>query len=324
MLTRRTMFAAFAAFAGSAALMPAQAQEWPARQVTIVVPFTAGGTTDLFARIFANAMQAKYNQPFVVENKGGAGGTIGAAAAAKAANDGYTLFVGTGSTHAMAPFVYRRPGYDADKDFAPISRFAIVPGMLIVSPKMPVKDFKEFVAYVKANDGKLSYGSSGIGSANHIPAEVMAKLIGAKMTHVPYRSSNEIMNAIAGGHVDLAFDNITFAWPQAQGGTAKALAVTTAERSPSAPNVPTIAETYPGYDVGSWHGLFAPSGTPKTIVDKLAADVKAIYTSEDVKKKLFEIGAVAAPNTPEEFTKLGRDEREKYKKIVQEIGLAQQ
>ena len=321
MLPRRAFFASLAALA---CLGPAVAQDWPARQVTIVVPFAAGGTTDLFARIFANAMQAKYNQPFVVENKGGAGGTIGAAAAAKSPNDGYTLFVGTGSTHAMAPFVYRRPGYDADKDFAPISRFAIVPGMLIVSPKMPVANFKEFVAYVKANDGKLSFGSSGVGSANHIPAEVMARLIGAKMTHVPYRSSNEIMNAIAGGHVDMAFDNITFAWPQAQGGTAKALAVTTKDRSPTAPDVPTIAETFPGYDIGSWHGLFAPAGAPRAIIDKLAADVKEIYSTDDVKKKLFEIGAVSAPNTPEEFTRLGREEREKYKKIVAETGLAPQ
>ena len=321
MVVRRTLLAAMAA---ATVIGGAAAQDWPTRQVTIIVPFTAGGTTDLFARIFANAMQAKYNQPFVVENKGGAGGTIGAAAAAKSPNDGYTLFVGTGSTHAMAPFVYRRPGYDADKDFAPISRFAIVPGMLIVSPKMPVANFKEFVAYVKANDGKLSFGSSGVGSANHIPAEVMARLIGAKMTHVPYRSSNEIMNAIAGGHVDMAFDNITFAWPQAQGGTAKALAVTTKDRSPTAPDVPTIAETFPGYDIGSWHGLFAPAGAPRAIVDKLAADVKEIYSTDDVKKKLFEIGAVSAPNTPEEFTQLGREEREKYKKIVAETGLAPQ
>ena len=319
MLRRSLLAAVVAVLAG-----PATAQEWPARQVTIVVPFTAGGTTDLFARIFANAMQAKYNQPFVVENKGGAGGTIGAASAAKATPDGYTLFVGTGSTHAMAPFVYRRPGYDPEKDFTPISRFAIVPGMLVVASKLPVRDFKEFVAYVKANDGKLSYGSSGIGSANHLPAEVLAKLIGAKMTHVPYRSSNEIMNAIAGGQIDMAFDNITFAWPQAQGGTAKALAVTTKDRSPTAPDVPAIDETYPGYDLGSWHGLMAPAGTPKAIVDKLAADVRTIYSSEDVKKKLFEIGAVAAPNTPEEFAALGREEREKYRKIVSDAGLAPQ
>ena len=322
-MVRRGFFAAVLAGAALTCI-PARAQEWPARQVTIIVPFTAGGTTDLFARIFANAMQAKYGQPFVVENKGGAGGTIGAAAAARAPNDGYTLFVGTGSTHAIAPFVYRRPGYDPEKDFQPVSRFAIVPGMLIVSPKMPVKDFKEFVAYVKAHDGKLSYGSSGVGSANHLPAEVMAKLIGAKMTHVPYRSSNEIMNSIAGGHVDMAFDNITFAWPQAQGGTAKALAVTTKERSPSAPDVPAIAETFPGYDIGSWHGLFAPAGTPRAIVDRLAADVKAIYSTEEVRKKLFDIGAVAAPNSPEEFAALGRQEREKFRTIVSEAGLSPQ
>jgi tripartite-type tricarboxylate transporter receptor subunit TctC len=320
--TRRALLISLGAAAMLAAVVPAVAQDWPARPVTVVVPYTAGGTTDLFGRIFAQAMQEKYGKPFVVENRAGAGGTVGAAAAAKAAPDGYTLFVGTVATQAAAPFVYKKLAYDAEKDFAPISLFATLPNMLVVAPKMPVKTFKEFLDHVKANDGKLSFGSSGHGSSNHLTAEVLTKLTGAKITHVPYRSSGDIMNALAGGHVDLAFDNITLAWPQSQGGQVRALAVTTKDRSPTAPDVPAMSETFPGFDIGSWHGLYAPAGTPKPIVDQLAADVKAIFSSEDVKKKLFDIGAVARPMSPDDFAAFGKAEREKYRDVVKEIGLA--
>ncbi len=303
---------------------PAAAQDWPARATTIVVPFTAGGTADLFGRIFAQAMQEKYGKPFLVENKTGAGGTVGAASVAKSAPDGYTLLVGTASTHAIAPYVYKRTGYDAEADFQPVSLFAQLPNLLVVSPKLPVRTFPEFIDYVKANSGKLSYGSSGVGTANHLPGEMIQKLTGAKMTHVPYRSSGDIMNAIAGGHIDLAFDNMTLAWPQAQGGTVRAIAVTSKERSPTAPDVPAIAETYPDFDVATWHGLFAPAGTPKPIVDAIAADVKRIYETPAMQAKLKEIGAVAAPNTPEAFTAFANAERDKYRVIVKEAGLSPQ
>lgn len=316
-------------FAAAVGLMPAigdtaSAQDWPQRPVTIVVPFTAGGTTDLFARIFAQHMQEKYGKPFVVENKSGAGGTVGAASVAKAANDGYTLLVGTASTHAIAPYVYKRTGYDADADFQPISLFATLPNLLVVSPKMPVKSFPDFIAYLKANSGKLSYGSSGVGASNHLPAEMIARMTGTTMAHVPYRSSNDIMNAIAGGHIDLAFDNMTLAWPQSQGGTVRAIAVTSKQRSPTAPDVPAIAETFPGFDIATWHGLFAPAGTPRPIVDRIAADVKAIYDRPEVQAKLKDIGAVASPNTPDAFTAFARAEREKYREIVKEAGLTPQ
>lgn len=307
------------ATAGSSA-----AEEWPARAVTIVVPFTAGGTTDLFGRIFAQAMQEKYGKPFLIENKAGAGGTVGAASVAKASPDGYTLLVGTASTHAIAPYVYRRTGYDAEADFQPVSLFATLPNMLVVAPKVPARTFTEFVAYMKANSGQLSYGSSGVGASNHLPGEMLQNLTGTRMTHVPYRSSGDIANALAGGHIDLAFDNITFAWPQAQGGTVRALAVTSKERSPTAPDVPAIAETFPGFDVATWHGLFAPAGTPRPIVDLLAAEVKRIYETESVKKKLFDIGAVPSPISPDTFTAFARTEREKYKGIVAQAGLSAQ
>lgn len=302
----------------------AHAEDWPARPVTIVVPFTAGGTTDLFGRIFAQAMQETYGKPFVIENKAGAGGTIGAAAVAKSAADGYTLLVGTASTHAIAPYVYKRTGYDAETDFQPISLFATLPNLLVVAPKLPVTTFAEFVAYAKANSGKLSYGSSGVGASNHLPGEMIQNLTGAKMTHVPYRSSNDIMNALAGGHIDLAFDNMTLAWPQSQGGTVRAIAVTSKDRSPTAPDIPAIAETFPSFDVATWHGLFAPAGTPKAIVDRIAADVKRIYDTPEVRAKLKDIGAVSSPNTPEAFAALGRSEREKYRVIVKEAGLSPQ
>ena len=240
------------ALAVLAAVGAGQAQDaWPQRQVVIVVPFTAGGTTDMFGRIFAQAMQQAYGTPFVVENKAGAGGTVGAASVARAAKDGYTLLVGTASTHAIGPFVFKNPGYDAERDFQTVSLFALVPNLLVVTPKVPAKTVPEFIAYAKANAGKLSYGTSGVGSSQHLAAELFQIMTGTKMSHVPYRSSGEIVNALAGGHIDLSFDNMTLAWPQAQAGTVRALGVTSPQRSPTAPDVPAIAETLPGYDAST-------------------------------------------------------------------------
>ena len=305
--------------------MPGQAQDaWPQRQVVIVVPFTAGGTTDMFGRIFAQAMQQAYGTPFVVENKAGAGGTVGAASVARAAKDGYTLLVGTASTHAIGPFVFKNPGYDAERDFQTVSLFALVPNLLVVTPKVPAKTVPEFIAYAKANAGKLSYGTSGVGSSQHLAAELFQIMTGTKMSHVPYRSSGEIVNALAGGHIDLSFDNMTLAWPQAQAGTVRALGVTSPQRSPTAPDVPAIAETLPGYDASTWHGLFAPAGTPRALVEKMAGDVKRIYETPEVQAKLKEIGAVPSPMTPDRFAEFGAAERKRYQEIVKAAGLQPQ
>jgi tripartite-type tricarboxylate transporter receptor subunit TctC len=313
-------FALFATIAGA----PAQDAAWPQRQVVVVVPFTAGGTTDMFGRIFAQAMQQAYGTPFVVENKAGAGGTVGAASVARAAKDGYTLLVGTASTHAIGPFVFKNPGYDAERDFQTVSLFALVPNLLVVTPKVPAKTVPEFIAYAKANAGKLSYGTSGVGSSQHLAAELFQIMTGTKMSHVPYRSSGEIVNALAGGHIDLSFDNMTLAWPQAQAGTVRALGVTSPQRSPTAPDVPAIAETLPGYDASTWHGLFAPAGTPRAIVEKMAGDVKRIYETPDVQAKLKEIGAVPSPMTPDRFAEFGAAERKRYGEIVKAAGLQPQ
>jgi tripartite-type tricarboxylate transporter receptor subunit TctC len=317
---RRTLVAiAFATLAFSGA---AQAQEsWPQRQVNIIVPFTAGGTTDMFGRILAQRLQEKYGTPFVVENRAGAGGNIGAAAVAKAPKDGYTLLVGTVSTHAINPFIYKSTGFDAEKDFQPVSLIARLPNLLVVNPKVPAKDVAEVVEHVKKNPGKLNYGSSGAGTSTHLASELFQMLTGTKMSHVPYRSSGDVMNNLIGGHIDLAFDNMTLAWPQAQSGAIRAIAVTSRERSPTAPDVPTVAETLPGFEATSWHGLFAPAGTPRPVIDTLSAEVKRIFESPETSAKLKEIGAVTAPMSPEEFAQFIAAERRKWQEVVKAAGL---
>jgi tripartite-type tricarboxylate transporter receptor subunit TctC len=299
---------------------PLQAQEWPPRTVTIVVPFTAGGTTDMFARIFGQTMQTKTGSAFVVENKAGAGGNIGTAQVAKAAPDGATLLLGTVSTHAINPFLYKNIAHDTEKDFQPVSLIARLPNLLVVNPKVPVKTVAELIDYLKQNPGKLNYGSSGAGTSTHLASELFQMMTGTKMNHLPYRSSNDVMNGLAGGHIDLAFDNMTLAWPQAQAGTVRALAVTSKERSPTAPDVPTMAESLPGFEATSWHGLFVPAGTPRPIVERLASEVKATFDNPEQKKKLTEIGAVATPMSPEQFVEFIATERKKWQDVVKASG----
>jgi tripartite-type tricarboxylate transporter receptor subunit TctC len=312
-------------FVGALAILgalaiPANAQDWPAKQVNFIVPFSAGGTTDLFGRLLAQHMQKNFDKPFIVENKPGAGGNIGAGQVAKAAPDGYTFLVGTVSTHAINPFLYSRLPYDTVKDFQPVSLIARLPNILVVHPSLPATNVQELIAYLKANPDKLSYGSSGAGTSIHLAAELFKIKTGTTMTHVPFRSSGDIMNNLTGGHINLAFDNITLAWPQVKAGRLRALAVSSTERSAIAPDVPTVAETIPGFDATSWHGVFAPAGTPKPIVDKMAAEMKRILELPDVKEKLFELGAVASPMTPDDFVKFIDAERAKWADVVKASG----
>jgi len=301
--------------------LPAQAQEWPGKQVTLIVPFSAGGTTDLFARLLSQHLQQKTGQPFIVENRAGAGGNLGAQVVAKAAPDGTTFLVGTVSTHAINPFIYSKLPYDTVKDFQPVSLIARLPNILVVHPSMPVNTVPELIAYLKANPDKMSYGSSGTGTSIHLAAELFKIKTGTTMTHVPFRSSGDIMNNLTGGHINLAFDNITLAWTQVKAGRLRALAVTSTERSAIAPDVPVMADTIPGFEATSWHGVFAPAGTPRPIVDKMAAEMKRILELPDVKEKLAEIGAIAAPMTPEEFAKFIDGERAKWSEVVKAAGV---
>ena len=321
MTVRIVPVAIFAMLAFAAAQPQAQAQDWPQRQVTIVVPFSAGGTTDMFWRILAQGLQQKYGTPFIVENRAGAGGNVGAASVARAGKDGYTLLVGTVSTHAINPFIYKNLQHDTEKDFQPVSLIARLPNMLVVNQKVPAKTVAELVEHLKKNEGKLSYGSSGAGTSTHLAAELFQLKTGTKMVHVPYRSSGDVMNALVGGHIDLAFDNITLAWPQVKAGTMRALAVTSTQPSATAPEVPPVAATLPGFEATSWHGLFAPAGTPRPVVETLAGEVKRIFQQPDVQKTLSEVGAVPSPMTPAEFAEFIAAERRKWQDVVQAAGV---
>jgi tripartite-type tricarboxylate transporter receptor subunit TctC len=317
----RQLMAAAGLLATLALPAQAEAQEWPTKQVTLIVPFSAGGTTDLFGRLLAQHLQQKTGQPFIVENRAGAGGNLGAQMVAKAAPDGTTFLVGTVSTHAINPFLYSKLPHDTVKDFQPVSLIARLPNILVVHPDMPVKTVPELIAYLKANPDKISYGSSGVGTSIHLAAELFKIKTGTTMTHVPFRSSGDIMNNLTGGHINLAFDNITLAWTQVKAGRLRALAVTSTARSAVAPDVPVMADTIPGFEATSWHGVFAPAGTPKPIVDKMAAEMKRILELPDVKEKLAEIGAIASPMTPEDFTKFIDGERTKWSEVVKAAGV---
>ena len=306
--------------ATAAALLPAKAQDWPTRPVTVVVPFAAGGTTDLFARVLAQNLEKTYGKSFIVDNKPGAGGNIGTTQVAKAAPDGYTIEVGTVSTHAINAYLYKNLPHDTLKDFQPVSLISRVPNILVTNKNFPPNSVQELIDYAKANPGKVTYGSSGSGTSIHLAAELFKMRTGVQMTHVPYRGSGELVAAMLGGHIDLAFDNMPISWPHAKAGDLKALAVTTAERSPAAPNVPTVGDTIPGYEASSWFGVFVPAGVPRPIVDKLAAEVKRILLLPEVDQKLSDIGAKPTPMTPEEFAAFIDAERKKWAEVVKISG----
>jgi tripartite-type tricarboxylate transporter receptor subunit TctC len=315
---RKTLAVAVALMVSAAA----HAQDrWPQHAVTLVVPFGPGGSADLTARIISTHLQARLGAPFVIENKGGAGGSIGAGFVAKAPNDGYTLLVGTVSSNAVNAALYTRLPYDLDRDFQPVSRLVLFPNLLFVNPKIPVTSVAELIAYLKANPGKANYGSSGIGTSSHLSTVMFALATGTEMTHIPFRSTSEVVNSMIGGHIQLGIDSMTTTIPHAQSGAVRALAVTTPQRSASVPDLPTIGETLPGYEATAWQGLFAPAGTPRPIVDRLAAEVKQILEMPEVATSLKAVGAEPAPMLPDAFAAFTRTERAKWKEVVRVSGV---
>jgi tripartite-type tricarboxylate transporter receptor subunit TctC len=294
---------------------------WPQRPVTIVVPFQAGGSADLLARILQQHMEADFGSPFVVENRSGAGGSVGTAYVAKAPNDGYTLLLGTLSGNVLNEFIYGTLPYDPERDFQPISLLVHLPNLLVVSQKVPAKTVAELVAYLKANDGKLNYGSSGIGTSSHLSVVMFALATGTHMTHVPFRSTTDELTSMMNGSVDLAIDSMTTLWPQAQAGAVRAIAVTTAQRVASAPELPTIGETINGFSVEGWQGLFAPAGTPRPIVDRLAAEVKHVFEEPDVVAALTKVGGEPAPMSPDAFAAFIATERPKWREVIKASGV---
>ncbi|MDP4073734.1 tripartite tricarboxylate transporter substrate binding protein [Acidovorax sp. A1169] len=321
--TRRTLLAALATAAVGAAI-PAGAlaqAAYPSKPVTIVVPFAAGGTTDILARIIGQALTSELGQPVVVDNRAGAGGNIGGALAAKAPADGYTLFMGTVGTHAINASLYKKMPFDPVKDFAPLTRVANVPNLLVANPAQPYKSVKELIAYAKANPGKVNFGSSGNGSSIHLSGELFKSLAKVDMVHVPYKGSAPAVTDLLGNQIGIMFDNMPSAIQHVRSGKLVPIAVTTAKRSPELPNVPTIAEAgVPGYEATSWFGMFAPTGTPAPVLAKLNTALVKVLNQAEVKKKINEQGAETTSETPEQFAAFIKTESVKWGKVVQESG----
>ena len=299
----------------------ALAQAYPTKPVTIIVPFAAGGTTDILARIIGQALTAELGQSVVVDNRAGAGGNIGGQAAAKATPDGHTLFMGTVGTHAINASLYKKMPFDPVKDFAPLTRVANVPNLLVANPAQPYKSVKDLIAYAKANPGKVNFGSSGNGSSIHLSGELFKSLAKVDMQHVPYKGSAPAVTDLLGNQIGIMFDNMPSAIQHVRSGKLVPLAVTTAKRSPELPSVPTIAEAgVPGYEATSWFGMFAPAGTPVPVLAKLNAAIVKVLAQPDVKKKINEQGAEVYSETPEQFAAFIQAESVKWGKVVKESG----
>jgi tripartite-type tricarboxylate transporter receptor subunit TctC len=321
--SRRAFTLALAATfaAGSFTALPAAAQAYPTKPITIVVPFAAGGTTDILARVIGEALKKELGQPVVIDNRAGAGGNIGAALAAKAVPDGHTLFMGTVGTHAINAALYKKLSFDPVKDFAPLTRVAMVPNLLVANPARPYKTVKELVAYAKSKPGQVTFGSSGNGSSIHLSGELFNSLAKVDMIHVPYKGSAPAVTDLVGGQIDIMFDNMPSAIQHVRNGRLRAIAVTTAKRSPELPDVPTIAEAgVPGYEATSWFGMFAPAATSAPVVAKLNAALVKVLADADVKKKLAEQGAEPYSEKPEQFAEFIRKESAKWSQVVKAAG----
>jgi tripartite-type tricarboxylate transporter receptor subunit TctC len=299
----------------------AQSAAYPNRPVKLVIPFPPGGPLDIIGRLIAQKASEDWGQSVVVDNRPGAGGNIGADLVAKSPADGYTILMGALSTHAVNPSLYAKMPYDATKDFAPISLVAITPNVLVVNASLPVNSAKEFIAYAKANSGKLSFGSGSNGSAGHLAGELFKVDTKTDIVHVPYKGGAPATQALLAGDTQFMFDNLANAMPHVKAGKLKALAVTTAERSKLAPDLPTMAEAgLPGFDISTWFGLFAPAGTPKDVIAKWNAEVVKILNSPDMRERLTAQGAESAPTTPEQFAAFIQSEIPKYARIVKISG----
>ena len=306
----------------SGALAQDKAADYPAKTVTILVPYAAGGNTDMFARLVAEEMDKTFGQRFLVENKPGGNANIGTAQLARAEPDGYTLGMGTVATHGINPLVFKNLKFDAVKDTTPISLIATLPNVLVVNPKLEAQSVPELVELLKAKPETYTFASSGVGSSPHVAGELFAARTGTKITHVPYKGSGQSIMDVVGGHVDMVFDNIPTAAQQAKTGTVRALAVTSLERAPLLPDVPAMAEFLPGFEATSWHGLFAPAGTPPEIVEKLSQEVQRIMRLPQVQERLTAIGAKPVGSTPQEFAQHIKAEQEKWAEVIKAAGIS--
>src|SRR5215470_10344160 len=300
-----------AACALALAAAPASAQPYPNHPITLVVPFAPGGSTTIVARIVADKLSEALGQSIVVENRAGGGGTVGTRAVAISPPDGYTLLLGYTGTLAIAPTLYPNPGYDPRKSFAPIGMIGNAPNSLVVNPAFPAKSVQELIAYAKANPGKVSFGSAGVGTMSHVSGEYFASAAGIKLTHVPYRGTGPALADLIGGHIPMAFAPIPATHGPVSQGLLRGLAVTSAKRSSLVPDLPTIAESgIKDFEASLFYGLVAPAGTPRDIIDRLNKVLREALATADVQKRLTNDGAEATPGSPEEYaTHIDRDEK---------------
>lgn len=302
---------------------PGQAQQYPTRPVTIVVPFAAGGGTDLLARLVAQRLEQRLGKPFVIENRPGAGTTIAAMAVVRAAPDGHTLMQANSSTMAINVTMYKALQYEPLKDLLPVALLSASPFFLVVNPSLPVKSVAELIALAKAKPNSLNYGSGGRGSMHHLSTELLMNLTGTQMTHVPYRATPPAMNDLLAGNIQALFGDTTSVLPQIQQGVVRALAVSTAQRTKAAPDVPTVAETVPGFDSASWHMLAAPAGTPPEIITLLNREVRTIFSDPAVQQELTRRGVgPKVTGSPEELQKFVQNEIVRWGDVVRRAGMA--
>ena len=291
---------------------------YPNKPIRLVVTFPTGGAPDILARLFSE--KAQLGQPIVIDNKPGAGGNIGSDIVAKSAGDGYTLVMGTVGTHSINGALYEKMPYDMVKNFTPISLIASAPNLLVVNNDLPVKTVPELIAYMKANPNKLSFGSPGIGTSVHMSGELFKSMTGTSMTHVPYKGRQFFIPDLIGGSIQLVFDNMPSALPMAKEGKIRAVAQTTAKRSPAAPDIPTVAESLPGFEATTWFAMFAPANTPKPVVDRLNAEIVRVFKLPEVAERLKTLGLDAVLSSSDELGKYQATEIVKWAKVVKESG----
>jgi len=297
------------------------AQKYPDRPVRVLVPFPAAGGTDILARLFLQKVSERLGANFVIDNRAGAGGTIGTEIVAKAPPDGYTILV-CSSSHTINPSVYKKLGYDPIRDFAPVTMLASGPGLLVVHPSVPARNVKELIAFAKSKPGQLIYASAGNGTPPHLAAELFKSMAGIDMVHIPYKGNVPAFVDLISGAVQVSFPTITSGLPQVRAGKLRGLGVTSKERSSVMPEVPTIAESgLPGYESTTWYGMLAPAGTPATIVRTLHDQMVAVLKLEDIREKLLVQGLEPAGNTPAEFSSIIASELTKWRKVVAAAGM---
>ncbi|HEV7878510.1 tripartite tricarboxylate transporter substrate binding protein [Bradyrhizobium sp.] len=317
--------AATAALAMCGPLAPAQAQTYPSRAITLVIPFAPGGSTSIVGRGIADKMSELLGEKVVVDNRPGAGGTVGTKAVARSDPDGYTLVLGYTGTLAIGPSLYKNAGYDPRKDFAPIGLIGNAPNSLVVHPSFPAKTIAELIAYAKANPGKVNFGSAGAGTVSHITGEYFAASAGIKLVHIPYKGTGPALTDLLGGHIPMAFAPIPASHPNVTAGKLRALAVTSTTRSSLLPDVPTIAESVlPGFDASLYYGLAAPAGTPRPIIDKLNTALRDALASGEVKRQLTQDGTEITPGTPEDYAAFIDKDEKKWSQLVKASGVEQE